>query len=153
MLSKKAKQTIQTLMHLGKQKTDVLLSASQIASNLNIPKKSMESILFDLKNATLIFSKKGVQGGYFLIRPLETIYMEEIVRLIDGPIAQVTCASVYHYRRCDECTDEATCAIRKVYLNIREANLKILSVTSIAHLVAIEQNEVSLADQPDRSIA
>lgn len=139
MLSKKAKYAIKTLILLGKQKPGVLLSGVQIADVENIPKKSLEAILFDLRKAEFIFNKKGVQGGYVLTRPLEDILMLDIVRLMDGPIAQVTCASDFHYRRCEECPVEESCAIRDLYLAIRAADLKILGATSLAHMIQKEK--------------
>ena len=59
---------------------------------------------------------------------------------MDGPIARVSCASAYHYHNCEECHDEATCSIRKVYLKIREAELETLSTTSIADMIKHEQS-------------
>jgi DNA-binding IscR family transcriptional regulator len=80
-----------------------------------------------------------VGGGYILSKPPEEIFLVGVVRLMDGPVARVSCASVYHYHNCDECHDEATCSIRKVYLKIRESELEILSNTSIADMI---ENEV-----------
>ncbi|GAB3922236.1 RrF2 family transcriptional regulator [Mucilaginibacter myungsuensis] len=139
MLSRKAKYAIKTLILLGKQEQGIMISASYIADSERIPKKSLESILSDLKNAEFIYNRKGLQGGYHLIRPLDKIFLVDIVRLMDGPIAQVTCASAYHYRRCDECPIEETCAIRDLYTEIRAADLQILSRTSIASMIEKER--------------
>jgi len=138
MLSKKAKQAIKTLILLGKQADGTLLSGSQIAEMENIPKKSMEAVLNDLKNAGFVFGKKGINGGYLLIQPLDKIMMVDVVRYMDGAIAQVACASVYHYRRCEECVSEETCSIRDLYLEIRAADLQILSGRSVADMIAKE---------------
>ncbi|NCD69757.1 RrF2 family transcriptional regulator [Mucilaginibacter agri] len=142
MLSKKAKYVIKTLILLGKQAEGVLLLGSQIAEMENIPKKSLESILVELKKAGYIFSKKGTGGGYLLAKPLTEIFLIDVVRFADGPIAQVSCASAFHYRRCEECSVEETCSIRDLYLEIWAADVKILSSTSIADMI---KKEVSLS--------
>ena len=140
MLSKKAKYAIKTLMSLGKHTDYGPMSAVQISEIEKIPKKTLEGILSDLRNAGFIYSKKGIAGGYVLIKPMEEILLVDIVRYIDGPIAMVSCASVYHYRRCDECPVEETCSIRNLYLKIRAADLEILSATSIADMITTERS-------------
>jgi len=139
MLSKKAKYSIKALMLLGENLNNPPLPASKIAKFGKIPKKSLEGILLELRNAGYLFSKKGVDGGYVLSKSPGEIFLVDIVRLMDGPIARVSCVSAYHYHSCEECIDEATCSIRKVYLKIREAELKILSETSITDMIRNEQ--------------
>lgn len=114
------------------------MTTSQIYELEKIPKKSLEGILLELKKAGFIYSKKGIAGGYILSKQTEAILMVDVVRLMDGPIAQVSCASAYHYRRCEECPNEETCSIRNLYLEIRAADLKILSGTSLADMIAKE---------------
>jgi Rrf2 family protein len=148
MLSKKAKYAIKALIFLAKNLDKPPVSTLKIAELEKIPKKYLEVILLDLRNAGYLFSKKGVSGGYVLSKSPEEIFLVGIVRLMDGPIARVSCASAYHYHNCEECLDEVTCSIKKVYLKIREAELKILSDTSIADMIRNEQltdcNPISL---------
>ena len=51
---------------------------------------------------------------------------------MDGPIAPLPCASITSYRRCADCTDERTCAIRKVMRSVRDAMAEILDRTTLA---------------------
>jgi Rrf2 family protein len=140
MLSKKAKYAIKALILLAKQADNGSLTASQIAETEGIPAKSLGNVLLNLAKAGYIYSKKGMNGGYTLTRPAKEIFMVDVVRLIDGPIAMISCASAYHYRRCDDCPVEETCSVRDLYLEIRAADLKILSNTSIADMLAKEEN-------------
>jgi Rrf2 family protein len=140
MLSKKAKYAIKALVFLAKNLDKPPLPVSKISELEKIPKKYLEVILLDLRNAGYLFSKKGVDGGYILNKLPEEILLVGVVRLMDGPIARVSCASAYHYHSCEECLDEATCSIKKVYLKIREAELKILSDISIRDMIKIEQS-------------
>jgi len=140
MLSKKVKYAIKALILLGKN-SDVELNASKIADTERIPKKSLDVILIELKNAGYLQSRKGTNGGYSLRIPAEQITMDKIVRLIDGPIARVYCASIFHYHKCDECHDEATCSIKRLYAAVRDQEVKMLANTSLADMI---QKEIHL---------
>jgi Rrf2 family protein len=144
MLSKKTKYAIKALVLLGKNKADSPMHIAEIAEKENIPKKYLESILGELRNAGFLYSRKGSGGGYVLGKPPEEILLVQILRLTDGPIAMVSCASMNYYHKCDECIDEATCGIKQTFIKIRDASLKILTDTSIADLIkkegALEKN-------------
>ncbi|WP_428329352.1 RrF2 family transcriptional regulator [Mucilaginibacter sp.] len=139
MLSKKAKYAVKALIFLAKNVDKPPLPVSKISELEKISKKYLEVVLLELRNAGYLFSKKGISGGYVLSKPPEEIFLVGIIRLMDGPIARVSCASAFHYRSCEECLDEATCSIRKVYLKVREEELKILSDISIADMLSNEQ--------------
>jgi Rrf2 family protein len=53
-----------------------------------VPRKFLELILLELKNARIVESACGSKGGYQLRRPLSQIRLSEVIRLIDGPLAQ-----------------------------------------------------------------
>ena len=138
MLSKKTKYAIKALVLLGKNKPDSPIHIAEIAEKENIPKKYLEGILGELRNAGLLYSKKGISGGYILGKPAEEILLAQVLRLTEGPIALVSCASINYYHKCEECDDESTCGIRKTFIAIRNASLKILAGTSIADLIRDE---------------
>jgi Rrf2 family protein len=148
MLSKKTKYAIKALILLGKNREQPPMQIAQIAEMERIPKKFLESILLDLRNAGLLYSKKGAGGGYALNKAPEDISLVSILRLTDGPIAMVPCASLNFYHKCDECHQETTCGIRDAFIEVRDASLKILSETSIADLIARESKLIipSLVD-------
>lgn len=98
----------------------------EIATTAAVPKRFLEQILLDLKRAGLLRSTRGRAGGYSLARPAAEIHFAEIVRAIDGPLALAPCASRTAYRRCTDCTDVATCAIRRALLDVRDATSDIL---------------------------
>src|SRR2546423_14822401 len=139
MLSKKTKYAIKALIHLGKAAENLPVHSSDIATRENIPVKYLSSILGELRNAGFIHSKKGVAGGYSLNKKPEDILLVQILRLTDGPIAMVSCASLNYYHKCEECLDEATCGIKNTFIIIRDACLNILSQKSIADLIEKEK--------------
>jgi len=140
MLSKKTKYAIKALVMLGKNITEGPMQIARIAEEEKIPKKFLEQILLELRNEGYLYSKKGAGGGYSLNRKPADIYLVDILRITDGPIAMVPCASLKFYQRCEECHDEFTCGIRKAFIDVRDASLKVLSKTSIAHLIENERN-------------
>ena len=140
MLSKKTKYAIKALVALGKNLDMPPMQISKIAEEERIPKKFLEQILLDLRNAGFLYSKKGAGGGYSLNKRPEDIYLVQILRLTDGPVAMLPCASLNFYHKCDECKDEVTCGIRSAFIDVRDATLKILGETSIADVIAREDN-------------
>ena len=146
MISKKTKYALNALVYLGRryQKGPVLIS--QIAESERIPKKFLEFILLNLKNNGILQSKKGKGGGYFLRRPPAEIIIGKIMRIFDGPLAPVSCASQTAYHKCEECRDEATCGIRAVMKDVRDAMANILDKTTLEDMVgrsvSLEQMKV-----------
>ncbi len=107
---------------------------ADIAEANQIPKKFLDAILGELRNAGFVHSKKGKGGGYMLARPPAEISVGNIVRTLDGPLAPVQCASRSIYRRCDDCPDEVHCAVRVVMLEARDAIAMVLDSTSLAQM-------------------
>ena len=84
-------------------------------------------------------SQRGKFGGYTLGRKPEGISFAEVIRVIDGPLALSPCASRTAYRKCDDCEDEVTCAIRKVLLDVRDSTAAILEHRTLAQAIASEK--------------
>ncbi len=139
MLSKKTKYAIKALVVLGKNVQQPPMQIQKIAEQENIPRKFLEQILLDLRNAGFLYSKKGAGGGYSLNKKPEEIFLVQVMRVTDGPIAMVPCASLNFYHKCDECADEKTCGIRSAFLDVRDATLKVLTETNIADVIAREE--------------
>jgi Rrf2 family protein len=78
----------------------------------------LEHILLEVRNAGVIASIRGRSGGYVLIKKPNEISISELLRTIDGPIAPLPCLSRRAYQRCEDCADEATCRIRKVFAEV-----------------------------------
>jgi Rrf2 family protein len=134
MLSKKAKYALKALLALADNPEDEPIRISDLAREERIPPKFLELILLGLKNQGILQSRKGKGGGYRLARNPSEIYVGQIVRMFDGPLAPVPCASQTAYVRCADCRDEAGCAVRLAMKEVRDATAKILDGTSIASL-------------------
>jgi Rrf2 family protein len=130
-LSKKTQYSLRALYALTRAQGKSLLIA-EMAEQEHIPKKFLEQILLALKAQGLVASKKGPRGGYMLARPPEMVTMGEVIRLIDGPLAPLPCASETAYRRCDECIDDRYCETRLVMRDVRNEIARILDGTTLA---------------------
>jgi Rrf2 family protein len=131
MLSQKARYALRALFVLATSKSAEPVMIAEIAASANVPRKFLEQILLDLKRPGIVHSHRGKRGGYTLGRPAKQIAFAEVIRAIDGPLALSPCASQTAYRRCDDCVDEKTCAIRKVLLMVRDATSDILEGWSL----------------------
>jgi Rrf2 family protein len=129
----KSKYAIRALMVLAANEGKMLQS-KVIAKSADAPLKFLESILLDLKNYELVESKRGIFGGYYLHRPAKNIMIGEVIRCIDGTLAPIRCASITNYQKCDDCTDETTCAIRHTMIDVRNAISSVLDNKSLADM-------------------
>jgi Rrf2 family protein len=95
--------------------------------------------MLDLKRAGLVRSTRGPKGGYVLGRDPDDVSFGEVVRVMQGPIALVSCASVNFYEPCGDCHDEATCAIRRAFAMVRDQSAKLLEGISLEDAAGWEQ--------------
>ncbi len=136
MISKKTKYGLKALLTLAEEYNlhrPILIS--ELAGKGNIPKKFLELILLDLKRSGLLHSKKGKGGGYFLAKGPAEINLAQVVRTLEGTLSPLPCLSSQSYRRCEECVDEATCRVRMIMGEVREATVKILEQTSLQDMM------------------
>ncbi len=120
MITQKMKYALKALMVLGDERatTGGALRIEDIALRSGAPKRFLEHILLDIRNAGIIASTRGRSGGYVLIKDPRQVSVPELLRLIDGPIAPLPCLSRKAYQRCDDCEDEASCRIRRVFAEV-----------------------------------
>ncbi len=140
MLSKKSKYAINALVYLAKKNTKDPTPVAQIAEAQNIPHKFLESILLDLKNQGILNSRKGPNGGYFLMKHPDEVNLAEVVRLFDGAIALLPCVTFRFYEKCEECQDEETCGIRDVFFEVRRQTVALLKSASLSQIIDRENH-------------
>src|SRR5277367_2685012 len=109
MLTAKGKYSLKALTHLATLAPGETTQAIEIAETNNIPKKFLDAILGDLRNAGVVYSRKGPRGGYGLARAASEIKIGHIIRTIDGPLAPLACASRTAYQPCHDCKEVKTC--------------------------------------------
>jgi len=135
MLSKKTKYGLKALTYLANQNKKVPIPIAKIAEHENISQKFLESILLTLRRTGYLGSKKGKGGGYYLIKDPSEIPMTTVMRVLEGPIAMVSCVSLNFYEKCDDCPDEQSCSVHKLMLKVRDSALDVYRHTSLADLM------------------
>ena len=133
MISKKTKYGLKALTYIARQ-DDKMVSIASISERENIPHKFLESILLILRKSGFLGSKKGKGGGYYLLKDAKEIYMTDVMRILEGPIAPVACVSLNYYEKCDDCVDESTCSLNKLMIQVRDANLRVFRSTTLEDL-------------------
>ena len=133
MISQKAKYALRALIALARSHgTEDAQFISDIAEQQRIPKKFLEQILLDLKHHGIVVSRRGKSGGYMLLKSPDTITFGEVLRIVDGPIAPLPCLSRMAYRRCEDCREEKSCEVRRVFARVAAATRDVLDSTTIA---------------------
>jgi len=138
MITQKMKYALKALLVLGDEAAKAepgALTIEVIARRSGTPKRLLEHLLLEVRNAGGIASTRGRSGGYSLIkRPVE-VSISELLRLIDGPIAPLPCLSRRAYQRCEDCTDEASCRIRKVFAEVFWSYLVIIESLTLEDML------------------
>ncbi len=135
MLTKKGKYGLKAMFHLANSSSDKLISVAEIATAHQIPRKFLDNILAELRNAGFVNSRKGKGGGFCLAKPADEIILGNIIRALDGALAPIPCASKTDYRPCDDCEEE-NCEVRHVMLEVRESIVAVLDNRSLAQNVS-----------------
>ncbi|NOQ76067.1 MAG: Rrf2 family transcriptional regulator [Crocinitomix sp.] len=138
MLSKKTKYAFHALTYLGKQKERKPILISDVAKSTSVPKKFLESILLDLRKAGILNSKMGKGGGYYLFKDADSVLLADVIRMFNGPIALLPCASLNYYEPCTECVSEIACGLNKMMVEVRDGMLKILENKSLQDMIDAE---------------
>ncbi len=148
-LTKKGEYALRTLIRLGvaEKLGEGVISVSSLAEQEHLPFKFLEAILFELRGAGYVESLRGKHGGTRLARPMKSIKMGDVVRLIDGKLAPIGCASETEYEKCT-CPDEVHCGLRMLMIDVRNAIANILDRYTLDHVV-----EVTLRKQEIESTA
>ena len=155
MLTAKGKYGLKALAHLATLEPGETTQAMDIAEAHNIPKKFLDAIIGDLRNAGIVFSKKGPGGGYMLARAPTDITLGHVIRTLDGPLAPIACASHTAYQPCRDCSSVKACTVRLVMSKVRDAMSEVLDRLTIADMAAMGDgsNVAPLKRRPSRRTA
>ena len=154
-LTKKGEYALRTLIQLGiaQRLGRGVVSVSELAGSENMPFKFIENILQGLRLAGYVESKRGKDGGCRLAKPMNEVTIGEIVRLIDGRLAPIGCASETDYEKCS-CPDEEHCGLRMLMIDVRNAIARIMDGYTLGDIVSVtlrkmERDGVKLPYQPE----
>jgi len=140
-ISQKGLYALQALMVLALRYRQGAIRIRDIAYEENLPEKFLELILLELKNARMVESVRGAKGGYQLKRPPNQIFLSEVIRTIDGPLAPFADgAGLQHLID----NDKSHRHLYSVFMEVRNAAAQILEHTSLADIAGdIPQQEAT----------
>jgi len=145
-VSAKVDYALRAVIELAAGDGDVPVKGERIAQAQEIPLKFLENILGDLRHAGIVRSQRGVEGGYWLARPPSEISVADVVRAVEGPIANVRGVG-------PETVAYAGSAepLREVWIAVRASLRSVLERVSIADVARGElpADIASLASDPD----
>ena len=126
-LSKKSEYALRALIELTRNYGHPI-TRQEIGARQNVPVVFLKQILLRLKHAGLVASTRGVQGGYALIKPPSKVTLGHVIRILDGPLAPISCVSKTAYQKCRDCpyTTKPYCPLQHVMGGVRNAIADIL---------------------------
>jgi Rrf2 family protein len=130
-ISAKTDYALRAAIELAALNADGPVKGEAIATAQDIPLRFLENILGDLRNAGIVESRRGVDGGYLLARPASEIALADVVRAVDGPLANVagTRPNLLEYQGSAE-------QLREIWVGVRAALRSVLEETTIADVAA-----------------
>lgn len=135
MISQRSRYALKALLHLARAHQGQVVRARDIAAQENIPEPFLEQIMVDLRRMGFVESRRGKMGGHLLAQPTSSISLASVLRSIDGPVAPLTCLSRTAYKRCEDCADEQSCALRRLFRETHNAMLEVLEHRTLADIV------------------
>lgn len=137
-LSKKSEYALRATINLGiaAEVGRGTVSGAELAEANRLPLKFVERILQELREAGIVETHRGKFGGYSLAKPAAEIGIGQLIRLMDGRLAPICCASENAYQPCT-CPDEDHCGLRMVMIDVRNAIANILDRYTVAQVVEV----------------
>jgi len=129
---------------------DQAVTAESLATAQGLPPKFLESILNDLRRAGLLRSQRGADGGYRLARPAKDITVADIIRPLDGPLAEV------RGLRPEAASYEGAAEhLQQVWIAVRSSLRSVLEKVTLADIVAgtLPRSVVQLTEKPEAWIS
>jgi Rrf2 family protein len=134
-LSKKAEYGLRALIYAARFPEGTTFQIKDLAEKNHIPKKFLELILLELKNAGILRSRRGVGGGYLLGRRPDAIRSSEILRAVEGPVSPARAVK----EKGEQETEDASPAVARLVRETSEAIESVLDRWTLSDLAREEQ--------------
>ena len=134
-LSRRSEYGLRALVDLIRHEGAGPVALASLAERNRLPAKFLEQIMSTLRHAGIVRTTLGAHGGYTIAADPTTVTIGRVIRLLDGALAPLGCVSLRYYEKCS-CADEATCPLRDVMLDVRDAMLEVLDKETLAELAA-----------------
>ncbi len=131
-LSTKGRYGLRAMLDMALCEEEGPIASHTIAQRQEISERYLEQLLIPLKQAGLVKSIRGSQGGYILGRAPKDISVGDIIRVLEGPLAPVDCVNELNP---DECKRADSCVTRLIWERVRDSIAEILDSYSLEDLV------------------
>lgn len=136
-LSTKGRYGLRAMLDMALSEEEGPIASHTIAQRQEISERYLEQLLIPLKQAGLVKSVRGSQGGYILGRAPKDISVGDIIRVLEGPLAPVDCVNELNP---DDCKRADTCVTRTIWAKVRDSIAEILDSYSLQDLVEESRN-------------
>jgi Rrf2 family protein len=120
----KGDYSLKAILFLAIHHNRNVINLHELAKKLDIPIKFLEQIMLDLKRGGFVDSKRGIKGGYFLLKHPKDTKIGDVIRFIDGPIEPIACAN--KDKKYKGCSDIYNCVFRDIWVEIAKATSNIV---------------------------
>lgn len=126
---------MRAMVSLAKMYGQGPMPLAAVASDSSVPAAYLEQLMGPLRRAGLVETTRGAHGGYALARPPHEIRVGQVYRVMEGPIAPMSCVSEDASDDADLCPMIDGCATRVVWLKVRDSIAEALDSTTLADLL------------------
>lgn len=129
---------------------DAPITAEKIATAQDLPLRYLLGILGDLRRNRLVQSQRGPEGGFTLGQPASQIFLADVFRAIDGPLAEIHDLSLTNLEYQGPATE-----LRTVWLAVRASLRRVLETVSLADVAAghLPEHVLELAEEYESAVA
>jgi Rrf2 family protein len=128
-ISAKVDYALRAVVELAAAGSDHPVKGERLAQAQEIPLKFLENILAGLRHAGIVRSQRGVEGGYWLARPAAEITVADVIRAVEGPLANVRGLSPERLEY-----DGSAAALRGVWIALRASLRAVLEEVTLADI-------------------
>jgi len=139
LVSQKCQYALRAVFELAKRHNQGPTKIANIARRQAIPARFLEVILSQLKRGGFVESRRGKQGGYYLVGSPEALAIGKVIRFVQGPIGPVGCVTGDHS---NECPLQGECVFLPMWENVASAIAAIYDTTSFRDLVVQEREKL-----------
>jgi Rrf2 family protein len=132
-ISKRTDYATRAVLALAISEAEAPVKLEELARRTAVPRSVLEQVMPTMRSAGIVRSERGARGGYRLNRRPDEITLERIVRLFQGQLAPIGCATRRHPEPCPMTVD---CSLRFVWEEVRDATIAVLARTTFADLAA-----------------
>jgi Rrf2 family protein len=132
-ISRRTDYATRALVALAREDGERPVKIQDLAGRTDTPVSILEQVLPQLRSAGIVRSERGPSGGYRLNHSPEDITLERVVRILQGPLAPIACATRHEP---EPCSMLAGCALNETWAEVRDATIAILERTTFADLAA-----------------